>query len=95
MYLSKGVITILLDFLKKLEIDSLGHWSNGRYIIESDDSDEFARLYNKISKYIPVQNGDDDFDIAHMHVKVEDKNLIIDFEANFVEDLYNIIFKEK
>ena len=95
MCLSKDVITILLDFLKKLEIDSSGYWSNGRYVIEPKDSDEFVRLYSKINKYIPVQNSDDDFDVDHMHIKVEDETFIIEFEANFVEDLYDIIFKEK
>ena len=95
MYLRKDVITILLDFLKKLELDSSGHWSNGNYVIEPQDSDGFVRLYNKINKYIPIQNSDDDFDVNHMHIKVEDETFIIDFEANFVKDSYTITFKEK
>ena len=89
------MITILLDFLKKLELDSSGHWSNGSYVVKPEDSDGFVRLYNKINKYIPIQNSDDDFDLDHMHIKAEDENFIIDFEANFVDNLYTITFKEK
>jgi hypothetical protein len=46
----KMVKNDIKNILTRLEIDSTGHYENHFYIIPIENSDEYARVYTKLSK---------------------------------------------
>ena len=84
----------MIDFLKRLGINSEGETtSNGSYVIDISDSDEFNKIFSKLDKSELIEENEDS-SVVNVNVSnilyFSDKfslNLIADFK----QDIYKLV----
>lgn len=96
--------TDIKRLLKKLELDDTGKYDNHFYIIDLEDSNDYARMYTKLSQNA-INTEFPDFETNtnqnttkvtnYFEVEVDSTTYNIFLIANFVEDKYYIKIGER
>lgn len=88
---------VVQDILDRLEIESTGRYENHFYIIDLENSDEYARMYTKLSKnainieYPTFGTNTSDSTVKitnYFEIEEDDITYRLFLIANFAEDSY-------
>lgn len=86
-----------IAFLEKLGIDTAGVFEPERYILEIDNSDDYARYYTVLDQ----EEGLDLIDVSSMSTEYSTSlaykggGYKISLNANFTDDYYTLTLEEK
>lgn len=85
------------ELSKKLNIDRDGHEEEVGYVVTLNDSDDYARVYTLLdnSSYCELNTDVMLLSDEASLLNYETVNYSIDLVANFNEDTYKVVFKEK
>ena len=86
----------LNEFVESLNLPIEGSFSNDQYIITPSNSDEFSEVFNAIS--LNTDLASDNYSLAtedETRFIYTDGEFEINIEANFKDNLYNIIIGER
>ena len=85
------------DFLKQLGIDkSYTKGGNGLYNIDTEDSDEYGKIYSKLDKSDLIDEIPDSSQMTYetASIQFENDDYLITLLADFNEDTYKMTIKE-
>lgn len=90
--------------LKKLQINNSGHYENGFYIVDLEDSNEYAKMYSLLSKEA-VNTEYPNFKVNtnkttveatnYFELDIDEKRYLLFLFANFEEDKYYLKIKKE